>query len=127
LLGLAALTLLRPESGGVTLCIWGYSFLSVFFAGLVLIVYSVQPPILCRVLTWGPLTHLGRCSYFIYLWHAILGVAVIRWLGGSPFRLESVPGFAVVAAGVAATWLAAAISWRFLEGPLVAWGHRRTY
>jgi peptidoglycan/LPS O-acetylase OafA/YrhL len=126
-LGIAALALLRPEPGGLALCLWGYSLLAVFFAGVVLIATAVRPPRLSRVLTWTPLTHLGRCSYFVYLWHALIGGAVIRWLGGSPFRLESMPGLAAVAAAIAATWIAAAFSWRYLEGPLVAWGHRRTY
>ncbi len=126
-LGLAALTLLRPAAGGFTLCVWGYSFLSFFFAGLILIAHSVQPRSVSRLLTWVPLTHLGRCSYFIYLWHAIIGVTVIRWLGGTPFEVRSPSDVAVVAAAIAATWFAATLSWRYLEAPLIAWGHRRAY
>ncbi len=127
LAGLAFLALQRPSAGDATLCAYGYTLLAIFFALLVAIVAEVRPPALCRALAWRPLAHLGRHSYFVYLWHAVIGVGVIQWLGGPHFRLDSPTAFGVVALAVAATWGAAAISWKFFEGPLVAWGQRQSY
>jgi peptidoglycan/LPS O-acetylase OafA/YrhL len=128
--GLAALVLLAllvPREGSPVLDLFGYTLLSTVFALVVAIVAGVRPPALNRLLASRPLAHLGRHSYFIYLWHALIGIGIIRWLGGANFVLTSLAGVAIVALAIAATWMAATISWKYLEGPLVAWSQRQPY
>jgi peptidoglycan/LPS O-acetylase OafA/YrhL len=124
---LVLLSLLVPREGSPILCLFGYTLLSTVFALIVAIVAGVRPPTLNRLLASRPLAHLGRHSYFIYLWHALIGIGIIRWLGGANFVLTSPAGVAIVALAIAATWMAATISWKYFEGPLVAWSQRQTY
>jgi peptidoglycan/LPS O-acetylase OafA/YrhL len=124
---LAAVDLQQPSLGSRTLALYGYLMIAMAFALIVLIVAQVRPPALNRFLESRPLAHLGRHSYFIYLWHGLLGGALIRWLGGPDFTLNTAAGVAIVALAVAATWGAATVSWRWFEGPIVAWGRRHAY
>jgi peptidoglycan/LPS O-acetylase OafA/YrhL len=124
---LAAVDLLQPTPGSRSLGLYGYLGIAMAYALIVLIVAQARPPALTRLLAWRPLAHLGRHSYFIYLWHGLIGGTLIRWLGGPEFTLNSVAGAGLVALAVALTWGAAAASWRWLEGPLVAWGRRQAY
>jgi peptidoglycan/LPS O-acetylase OafA/YrhL len=124
---LGGLDLLQPPQGSPALALYGYLLIAMAFTLVVLIIAKLRPPGLSRFLEFRPLTHLGRHSYFIYLWHGLLGGALIRWIGGPDFTLNSLPGLGLVAIAVGATWIAAAASWRWFEGPLVAWGQKRTY
>lgn len=124
---LGGLDLMQPQQGSPKLALFGYSLIAMVFTLIVLIVAKLRPPGLTRWLELKPLVHLGRHSYFIYLWHGLLGGALIRWIGGPDFTLNSLGGLGLVALAVGATWAAAAASWRWFEGPLVAWGQRHTY
>jgi len=124
---LGGLDLLQPREGSRVMGAFGYLFIASFFALVVAVVARVRPAFLVRCLEARPLVHLGRCSYFIYLWHGLLGQAVIRALGGAEFTLNSLSGVAIVAFAVALTWLLAAVSWRWFERPIVDWGHRYAY
>jgi peptidoglycan/LPS O-acetylase OafA/YrhL len=121
------LALLRPQQGSTVLALAGYPLIAAEFAMILTIVAKIQPRCLNRCLEFQPLVHLGRHSYFIYLWHGLLGFPLIRWLGGPAFILNSLPGLGLVLMAAGATWLAAAVSWRWFEGPIVAWGHRHAY
>lgn len=124
---LCGLALLRPAEGSPVMALAGYPLMASVFALAVAILSGLRPPGLSRFLESRPLVHLGRHSYFIYLWHTLLGGALIRWLGGPNFILNSPHTLGVVLLAVAATWIAAAASWKWLEGPLVAWGHQHAY
>jgi len=127
LAALGGLDLLQPDQGSPTLALFGYLVIAMAFTLVVLIIAKLRPPGLTRALEFRPLVHLGRHSYFIYLWHGLLGGALIRWLEGPEFVLNSAAGFAVAALAAGATWAAATASWRWFEGPLVAWGQRQSY
>jgi peptidoglycan/LPS O-acetylase OafA/YrhL len=124
---LGGLTLLRPPPGSPMLGLWGYPLIAAVFSLIVAIVAELKPPGLNRFLEAPPLVHLGRHSYFIYLFHPLLSNALIRWLGGPDFLLNSLSGLGIVAFAVAAVWAAAAASWKWFEGPIVSWGHRHSY
>jgi len=124
---LGGLDLLQPPQGSPALALFGYPLIAGVFTLIVLIVAKLRPPGLMRCLEFRPIVHLGRHSYFIYLWHGLLGGALIRWIGGPGFTLNSLGGLGLVALALGATWAAAAISWKWFEGPLVAWGQRHTY
>jgi peptidoglycan/LPS O-acetylase OafA/YrhL len=127
LLVLAGLSLLRPSEGSVMLAYGGYTLLGTAFATVVAIIARVRPPALTRWLTSRALICLGRYSYFIYLWHAIIGLYVIRFLAGDNMVLDTPAEFAAVVAGTVATFAAAALSWRWFEAPLIKMGRRWSY
>lgn len=117
----------RALIGAPSLAWYGYSLITLCFATLVLLVAGARPPGLCRLLAWPPLVHLGRHSYFVYLWHMLIGFTLINAVGGPGLVLDSPRSVLVIALGIAATWAAAAVSWRYFEGPLVTLGHRLHY
>jgi peptidoglycan/LPS O-acetylase OafA/YrhL len=124
---LAGLALLRPVEGGRLLAAGGYTLLALVFALVVAVVAGVRPAGLNRLLAWRPLAQLGRHSYFLYLWHGLLGVGLVHWWGGEHFVLNSPSGLLIVLSAGGATWLAAALSWRFFEAPFIRWGQRHAY
>lgn len=126
-IALATLSLLRPADGSPMLCLAGYGTLAVVFSMTLAVVVGVRPSALNAPLCARPLVHLGRHSYFVYLWHSLIGGGVIAMLGGPHFSLNSLPALGAVVLAVAATWGAAVLSWRFFEGPLVELGHRQAY
>src|ERR1017187_1281621 len=116
---LCNLSLEHPNSGSPALCLYGYTLIAWLCAIFVALIAIVRPPVLLTILGFRPLTHLGRHSYFIYLFHPIIGLGIIRFFGGEGLTLDSYNGIAIVVFAVGATWGAAAISWRWLERPLI--------
>jgi peptidoglycan/LPS O-acetylase OafA/YrhL len=123
-LGLDAL---MPTDGSPVLAVAGYGFLAAFYALVVLVVFEVRPAGLSRLLGSAWLSSVGRYSYFMYLWHATISVAVFWVLAKPDFVLDSAYGAAVALVAFAATWGAAWVSWRWFEGPVVRWGHKLSY
>lgn len=124
---LAGLTLLRAKEGSEFMAAGGYTLLALVFALIVAVVAGVRPAGFNRLLAWRPLVLLGRHSYFLYLWHGLLGLGLIRWWGGPRFQINSLSAGCIILGAVALTWLAAGVSWRFFESPLIRWGQRHTY
>ena len=103
----------------------GYSWLALGYAVLVLGAAAHLPAL--RMLAWAPLAALGRISYTVYLLHvAVLRVTHFVVRGDFPSvtggRAEAVTLLAfVLTVGLAA------LSWRVLERPILAYGHRAAY
>lgn len=121
------LTLSRHLRADAVAVYFGYTVLAATYALLVAVVAVVRPPWLVRLLASAPFTSFGRYSYFIYLWHMLVGWGVIRWLGGPDFVLNSPGSLGIVLLAVAATWFAGLLSWKFFEAPLLKLGRRHTY
>jgi peptidoglycan/LPS O-acetylase OafA/YrhL len=117
----------RPPLGSRFLAVVGYLPLAMLCSLVVAVVARFRPPAICRVLENPLLVNLGRHAYFIYLWHGIIGVEVIRRLGGPNFELHSMGAAGVVALAISATWAASILSWKWFEGPIVAWSRRESY
>lgn len=106
----------------------GLSVLTLFFAALV--GYQALHGSSSRVgsiLRFRWLRGLGRISYFLYLFHFVAhhcAYQLRRWLVPA-----SAPDYhwIDVLSGLALLLLAAGLSWRFLEAPLIRWGHRSSY
>lgn len=70
-----------------------------------------------------PLAEAGRLSYFVYLFHMPVALAVFHFvLGGAP-SLGGWADGAAMAASFACVWGLAWISFRYFEGPLIDWSH----
>lgn len=123
---LAGLTLLQPLSP-FQLSLFGVGLLNLCCAAVVAIALAAPSPALSALLHADPLTDLGRHAYFIYLWHPLIAVAVIRWYGGESYKVHHVAGLILIAVAAGTTWLAATLSWKYFEGPLVALGRRHAY
>jgi peptidoglycan/LPS O-acetylase OafA/YrhL len=95
----------------------GFTLWALLFAAAVVGAAAVNP----RVLSVAPLAFIGRISYGLYVIHLPVLFA-LRELGA----LEL--GFGVYAsAGVGSTLVLAALSWRYLEAPLLALKRRFPY
>jgi peptidoglycan/LPS O-acetylase OafA/YrhL len=82
----------------------------------------------CRWTQWleyRPLMRIGKISYGIYLYHPFV-FAAVQVLAQQVFHQKSrlVSG-GVILTKLSATWLAAWISWRLIEGPINALKDRR--
>lgn len=91
--------------------IWGYGFpAALFLYGLV----TIERQRGLRVPRW--LLAIGDWSYSIYLWHWV----IMRSLAHGAVQLEHTPGTAIafMATGLAATYFAGYLSFRFIERPL---------
>ena len=124
---LLVLTVDQPKVGDPALVYGGYTVIALTSALVVAIVVGVRPAGLMRVLRSTPLLSLGRNSYFIYLWHSLIGVELIKWLGGPTFVLNRFSSLLIVLLAGGATWAASLVSGKFFETPLIALGHRHRY
>lgn len=105
----------------------GYTLLAGIHAFLLTLVAVVRVPWLVRLFSFQPLARLGRYSYFVYLWHMIIGWSVVKWLGGDDFALNSAGSLAIVLLAAGSTVLAGLLSWKFFEQPMIRLGHRASY
>jgi peptidoglycan/LPS O-acetylase OafA/YrhL len=105
----------------------GYTVLAVYFAAILLLVLTGPETLLSAALSWRPLAAIGISSYFIYLFHRPIWY-VLHWMffksAPAHFTLQS---GAVTCLALMTTLLAAAISWRWLETPLLRVARRFPY
>jgi peptidoglycan/LPS O-acetylase OafA/YrhL len=96
----------------------------VALTSVVLVAGVVVAPrsLFARALGWGPLAHLGRLSYGIYLWNEFVWHVDMDVFGGSP--RDNAVGMVLT---IAALLAICELSYRFVEVPLRRrWAHRRT-
>jgi len=95
----------------------------------VMAVSLVWPAVFGRGRTVGallanaPMRYLGDVSYGVFLYHLVVLDLVMRLLGNAVFTGQVVQVFPLTVLGSVAV---AAVSFRFLERPLIRLGHRRT-
>ncbi len=86
-------------------------------ACIVFLVRCNQSSAVIHFLEWKPIAHLGRISYGFYLYHNFLSFTILDDTG--IINKVSNHVFQLLLAGVAAE-----ISWRFIERPIMSWGHK---
>ncbi|MCK1642993.1 acyltransferase [Bradyrhizobium sp. 157] len=90
--------------------VWGYSIINLLSASL--IVLAMQRHWTCRPLEWGPVVHVGRISYGLYVLH----MPVLRLVNEVPLAnvtRELLFGIVLIAS--------AHLSFRYLEKPFLKW------
>lgn len=74
---------------------------------------------LARLLSWRPITYLGRISYGFYLYHYLVLTTVGEWMGENGFLRRE-----VVVVELVVTFAAAATSYHLVEQPFLGWKRR---
>jgi peptidoglycan/LPS O-acetylase OafA/YrhL len=124
---LAALMWWFTRPAGLVTFTVGYSSLAVFYAALLLLVVSQPQGLPARAMRAGRLRYLGGISYCVYLIHLPINQWAHSALLHSPARIYDLKGIGVTLLAGLVTWIAAALSQRFIEGPLIRRGHRYVY
>jgi peptidoglycan/LPS O-acetylase OafA/YrhL len=122
----ALLWWLAHPPGLVTLTI-GISWLAVFYSCLLLVVLSQTAGRLAAVMRWPLLRSLGVVSYCVYILHDTFNQIAHRVLLHAVPQLYDVRGVSVTLLALVLTIVAAALSWRFFEKPLIRRGHGYNY
>ena len=105
----------------------GYSWFALFFVCLLLLGLLEPHGTWSRFLSLAFLREMGRLSYCIYLIHLlILGLCHSLILHKLP-SIASIPSAAVTLLAFCITYLLAALSWRYVERPLLRRGHLYRY
>jgi peptidoglycan/LPS O-acetylase OafA/YrhL len=88
---------------------------------LAMILWAQAPPVLSHILGSAPLRWIGLRCYGLYAWHFMLlsAVPILLWRMG--WHLSR---FNQMLATLACTFLLAALSWRFIEQPMMNWGKK---
>jgi peptidoglycan/LPS O-acetylase OafA/YrhL len=103
----------------------GYSWIGLFYSTLILILV-VHPGAIARgVFSSWILTRLGKYSYAIYIFHyGIFGLCHYFVFHRAPLVRDG-GSLLLTLLALILTLVCAAISWRFMEGPLIAHAGRR--
>lgn len=105
----------------------GDSVIVLFYSGLLLWVLAFPTDRLARTFSFRPLCGLGVISYFVYLFHQPVHM-LMHWAArGLPPTHEDWRGGALTLLSLLATFLLGALSWHFLETPLLKLGRRWSY
>jgi len=130
LLGLAvvAMTVWKPQLMGMTSLIYhqviGYSIVAIAFACLIAMIVLYPPKELGRVLRWRALVYTGQIAYGLYLVHAPMSW-IARTLIKRVFGIQ-VESHSALSLPITffVSYVAAALSWRYFETPILAWKER---
>ena len=100
--------------------VFGYSLLAIFFASIVGLctIHAERRLWWAAILRARPLVYIGTISYTMYLIHIPVWVTIYMLISILQGR-EATPGLWVILLSVAMTIALAAISWRFVEKPIL--------
>jgi peptidoglycan/LPS O-acetylase OafA/YrhL len=127
LIGAAFLTIKFPGMTSYAMSAFGYSWIALLYACLLLIVVTQKRSLLHYISSNGPLQRLGVISYGIYLLHqGTLGLTHGLILHQAP-TIADVTGLLVTLLALALTVSVGVLSYNFFERPIVAIGHSFHY
>jgi peptidoglycan/LPS O-acetylase OafA/YrhL len=127
LAGMGALTVFRVSDTTLLMNSIGYTWIALFYLSILLIgVISPGTPV-GAVLRNPALQQFGTLAYFIYMFHqAANGIVHIMLFGREP-KIDSWASALATVMSLAALFLAAKLSWRYMEKPLIKRGHTYKY
>jgi peptidoglycan/LPS O-acetylase OafA/YrhL len=105
----------------------GYSLFGLFYTCLLLLTLTRADSPLAGFFRLTPLRLTGSVAYCVYLIHMPVNDALHHWLLADTPQTRTLTGFAVTLLAIPAVALVAMLSWRMLEKPLIAIGHRSSY
>lgn len=127
LLGMGGVIVLGRSGNDVLMNSIGFSWIALFYLSVLLVGVLQPKSTLGAILRHPILLEFGKLSYFIYLFHQPFSGLSHALLRGSAPAINDWLGVAATILALALTLAAAQLSWRYLEKPLIAIGHRRKY
>jgi peptidoglycan/LPS O-acetylase OafA/YrhL len=125
--GIVFLTYAAPYQYSPPMSTWGLSCLAFFYACILLSVVCGTTTRLCQALKHSVLMKLGQLAYCSYLVHSILMEAARNVIGAHTNFSKAEVWASGGIVGIAAALVVASISWKYLEQPLLRYGHKYTY
>ncbi len=125
--GLAILTRLHAGNASPPMAAGGYTVTALFYGLILLLTLASPGAAWTRLLRWAPLVQLGRWSYFVYLFQGLATGLTVGLLFHHRLAVIAPDNWLQLVTGAAGLLLAAALSWKFFEAPLVRWGQRHSY
>ncbi len=101
----------------------GLSWMPAFYASILLLTLVNPGRIEILLFRSHLLTKLGTLAYAVYMFHQGVNILFHLAVFGQPPKIVSVSSLAVTFASLASVLLLAAISWRFMEKPLIRYAH----
>lgn len=131
--GMAGLTIFSNTRGSSLLytfemATFGFSWIALFYACLILLVTTSREGLLARVTRAPLLRHFGIIAYGMFLMNLPINTLVQGLMSGK--KLPDIGSWSDVLAALLAfliTWILAVLSWNFFEKPIVRWGHSFSY
>jgi peptidoglycan/LPS O-acetylase OafA/YrhL len=102
-------------------------WVALFYAGLLLVSVTGPNGIVSGMMRFPPLRQLGMISYGVYLFHQPINGLLHGLLLGRDYWFHEPVDVLVTAGSLAVTLAVTTLSWRFVEKPIVAWGHSFLY
>jgi peptidoglycan/LPS O-acetylase OafA/YrhL len=125
--GMTWFTLFANRHDSPWLVLVGYTWTAAFYACiLVLVIMSPEGPV-AKVMCIRPLRKLGQYSYVIYLIHGLVLYLLFNVIRHSAPVLANERDFGVAVLAATATLSIAALSWRYVEQPILARAKRWHY
>jgi peptidoglycan/LPS O-acetylase OafA/YrhL len=127
LLGLGFLTLRAWNLKSSILKTAGYTWVAFFYVTILLFVLTRPDSILTKVLRMKWLCWLGTLAYGIYLFHTGVLYLLFGLIWGRGATINGIPTFLMTLAAMALTLLLTALSWRYIEQPLIRMGRQTNF
>lgn len=126
-IGIVAITHFSPEFYTIPVQAFGFSWYALLYALMLLIALTeVRGPI-HWLTSLPPLRWLGVRAYGVYLSHMGIYLIAHAWITQHHLIYPTWPSWLISIGAVAVSLMVAALSWEFIEKPLVARGQRHQY
>lgn len=120
-------TLKNWSIASVEMVVVGYSVQGLFFGSLLFLVLQNLSSPLSQMFALRPLRFLGERAYGIYLLHVPAIYLAFMLAGYKAPRISNQTELSISIGALIIAVAAASLSWRFVERPLIARGHRYLY
>jgi peptidoglycan/LPS O-acetylase OafA/YrhL len=126
-IGFAYLTLRAPNTYGVAMFTFGFTWLASFYLCVLLYAVSFRDSWTSRCLRFGWLCWLGSIAYGTYLLHEFVLGAIFGFAWSQPPLITNASQLGAAFIALALTLAICQLSWKYFEKPLVRMGHRLNY
>ena len=106
---------------------FGYSLIALFYSCLLLVVVIGQDGTIASIMRFSLLRYFGTIAYGVFLMHLAVNDSAHGLIFGKDSTMENLSDAVVTSVAFLTTLFLATISWRFLEKPIIAWGHSFLY
>jgi peptidoglycan/LPS O-acetylase OafA/YrhL len=125
--GVVVLALTGRTFSSPVMSLFGYSWLAGFYGLVLLTCLHSSTGWIARICRVRALRWLGGISYGVYLFHQPISGLCHAALRGTDPGMTNLEGVATTSLALLVTLLVAGLSFRFIETPIINFGHRFTY